>query len=345
MTWLKGTIAIGTLGLGALLCGCGGLSSDGYLASGSGFAIYIQLTVNGTSLSGTLDDTSLANTTTGSTHGSFTGTESGSSLTLAFDEGLGVVTNISGSTDGSNLVLEFPQSNGALIATTFLPSNSAAYNVAVAALGQSAGNAQASAQAAQASAEAAQASQQAAAQAEQQVAANQQTVDSASSTVQQDLANLAHATIDTSSFAPDLQAQQQDLASMRADEQIARQEPDPNTACSDAHTVQSDANTVQSDANTEQSDVNSINSDVSYEQGLVSSLASDFAALQAAESANSTYQPSGLPSPPEVSKASVAARAAIMKAQSIANTDLSKANAVAASAQTEAGNFVNQYCS
>lgn len=338
MSWLKGWAAVGALGSSALLCGCGGLSSGGYLASGSGYAIYIQLTVSGTSLSGTLDDTSRVSTTTNSNHGSFTGTENGSSLTLAFDQGLGVVTNISGSVDGSNLILEFPQTSGTLITTTFVPSNSAAYDSAVAVLDQSAANAQASSAAAQAS-------QQAAAQAAQQAAADQQAVDSASAAVQQDLASLAHATIDTSSFGPDLQAQQKDLATMRADEQIAKQAPDPNTACSDANTVQSDANTVQSDANTVQSDVNSVDSDVSYEQGLVSSLTTDFAALQSAESADSTYQPSGLPTAAEVSTASSTARASIMKAQSIASTDLRKANAVAASAQTEAGSFVNQYCS
>ena len=68
------------------------LSSGGYLAAESGYAVYIQVTVDGSSLDGTIDDTYLDGPQIQSLHGSFAGTESGSSVTLTFEEGLGTNT-------------------------------------------------------------------------------------------------------------------------------------------------------------------------------------------------------------------------------------------------------------
>jgi hypothetical protein len=100
---------------------------------------FLQLTVVANSLNGTLDVATLNGTQVQTRHSSFSGTVSGQSVTLTFSEGLGTALNVSGAVNGEALVLNFPQTNGEIASTTFIPSNAAAYNSALADLQSQAG--------------------------------------------------------------------------------------------------------------------------------------------------------------------------------------------------------------
>lgn len=309
----------------------------------------MQLTLSGTSLTGTLDVADLKNGTAVDTqHRSFNGSKSGQDITLTFNEGLGVVTNVSGAIDNDTVALNFPQGNGTIQSTTFALSDSSSYNTALHQLQQQASEAQAS------QAATAQASQEAQAAADQQAqtsqsAADQQArLDSAVVGAAQNV-SAAIGRVQGDNFGPtslnhDLQTQQSDLTTMRNDEAKARTEADPSTRCADASTVQADASTIAADYSSLQADQSSVSATVQGFQGDIDAANGAYVVLQQAQQTDPTYGGT-LPAQSDVAGAVTPLQSAINTNTKAAKSAVEQANQVLGSATAEAAAFVKQYCS
>jgi tetratricopeptide (TPR) repeat protein len=117
------------------------------LATGPRITMYVQWTRNGSSLSGSLTQASLNSKSVQTQNLAFTGTVSGSNVTLVFAQGFGTSTDLTGTVSGSQLTLNVPQDDGTLATDTLVTASPAAYNKAVTALQQQATQASAAAQA------------------------------------------------------------------------------------------------------------------------------------------------------------------------------------------------------
>jgi hypothetical protein len=127
----------------------------GYLATPPGWAIFLEYTLSGGHLTGTVQVAYLpsggSRVRTGS--GSIDGMVEGSAVTI--DDVDAVMSNggtLSGGFQGSNLVVSFPQQNGLLAAVEFIPASVAGYDRAVASLQSQAARTAAAQQAAAAAA-------------------------------------------------------------------------------------------------------------------------------------------------------------------------------------------------
>lgn len=297
--------------LGLFACGAGGGSNaqQGYLAKGSDWVAFLQVTRNGNSLNGDLEDAGISPsdpTNVKTLNASFTGTTDGTSITLTFQEGLGFATSMSGSYSGSDIDLSIPQPDGTLVTATFSPSDTDTYNSAVHALQQKAQQASADQQARQAE------QQQAQLEADQRAA-----VDKAVAAVNSDLNGVVN---DINSLANTLNAaipsdkqrayndtvityndMKRVLAEGRASLTCAA---DAGVVAADAGTVQADLGTMNADSGTEQAGVQTIND-------VLSQLDSDFQKLGSAQAAIPSYQPGGVPTSSQVSQAHSEAAKAI----------------------------------
>jgi hypothetical protein len=310
-----------------------GVATGGYLAVASQEVDFFQLTINGSNASGTLTQAKLDSTQVSSHQYSCTGTVSGSNVTLSFPQGFGLVTNLSGEVRGSHLLLSIPQTDGTLASEDFAPSNSGAYNSAVADL--------------QTRAAAALQQQQQAKDAAAQAAADakaRQNIDSDSASVTADISRVQKVNFSNplAGASANLQTQQGHLAKMRQDEQTARQQPDPSIRCSDVSVVASDASTIASDASSVESDSSGLAGDVGSAQSDAATLASDYSALQTAEAAAPTYQPGSLLTQGQVSSAQATIKKAITDAQNQMSADVTKANTVSSQADSESRSFSMQ---
>jgi hypothetical protein len=340
-TWVLLPVAVlGTTGL----VGCGATTGTGYLnestwtTTGQLAAVaFVQMTVQGSTVSGTFDETYFEDSSemqTSAVHLSVSGTEDGNQVTLNLTGGLlfGSGT-VSGTLSGGELTLEMPQSDGSLESYVFSASDVATYDQDVQTMQGMMASAQAAAAVASASASAVAVQ-----------AALNNAVASANQRVKEDISTLdAVGAVDTSALSADLQAQQQDVATMRSNEAVAAAATSSDEQCSDADTVVSDADTVQSDADTVQSDVDSVQGDISPLANAITTTNQDFSALQAAEAADPSYSGEEV-SQQQVAAAEAQVQAAITTATNAANADLAQAQSVAASAATEANNFDDEYC-
>jgi hypothetical protein len=327
------------------LVGCGAATGSGYLTESTwtttgrlAAVAFVQMTVQGSTVSGTFDETYFADSAemqTSAVNLTVSGTEEGNQVTLNLGGGqLFGSGTVSGTLSGGELTLEMPQSDGSLQSYVFNAAGVATYDQDVQAM-----------QGIMASAQAVAASASASASAMAARAALDNAVASANQTVEEDISTLdAVGAVDTSALSANLQAQQQDVATMRSDEAIAAAATSSYEQCSDADRVVSNADTVQSDADAVQSDVDSVQSDISPLANAITTTNQDFSALQAAEAANPSYSGEEA-SQQQVATAEAQVQAAITTATNTANTDLAQAQSVAASAATEANNFDNEYCS
>ena len=277
-----------------------GNPQQGYLAQGSDWVAFLQVTRNGNNLSGDLEDASISAsdpTKVSTVNASFTGTTDGNSITLTFQEGLGFATSMSGSYSGSDIDLSIPQPDGTLATATFSPSNTGTYNSAVQALQRKARQASA-----------AQQEQQAAQQQAQLEADERAAVDKAIAAVNSDLNGVVN---DINSLANTLNAAIPNHKQRAYNDTVitynalqrVRSEGSSSYSCgadavtvgADAVTVQADMVTIQADQTTEQAGVQTISNDVAQ-------LDADFRSLQSAEAAIPSYQPGGVPTSNQVSQ-------------------------------------------
>ncbi|MEU8820654.1 hypothetical protein [Actinoplanes sp. NPDC048796] len=152
----------------SLLAGCGLLprkagSADGtphtWVGGDAGTAVMVQLTRQGSSLTGTVDQSTFEDeSTVKPAHVQFTGTLSGTALTLTFTGPLGSQTSLSGTLTKDDLSLSVPRSDGSVGQVVLRPSTVDHYNDLVAGLrtaAETAAGVQASTEAVQAAAAAA----------------------------------------------------------------------------------------------------------------------------------------------------------------------------------------------
>ena len=205
-------------------------------------AILVQWTRSSGQLSGELQQALLEGS--GSTEQvstqsqAFTGTVSGNSVTLSLNQGLGSVSNLTGTLDGQQLDLNYPGQDGQVITIETAPGGPSDFNSDLANLQGEAGQAQTQA-----------AQQQAAQQRTNSVASDAQAVSNDLSTLE----SSEHDASGTGSVAADLAQMRKDLGQTETDLQHVLGEAahsDVNTLCSDADTVSSDYDTVAGDYDT-----------------------------------------------------------------------------------------------
>ena len=119
------------------MSGCGtAVLSPVYVAEGYASVYLVQCTSNGDSISGSFTYASLTFKSDKVESGTlaFTGTQSGSHVSLTVNEGLGLTMNIAGELSGSHLKLAFKSDNGVMQTLDVAPSSLDEYNAAVARL-------------------------------------------------------------------------------------------------------------------------------------------------------------------------------------------------------------------
>lgn len=137
-------------------CGGGEAGSGSFVGTTSNAAVFVQWTQNGSQLTGELREALLQTDSSNSSNpdsvssqnSAFTGTISGSSVTLSLNQGLGSVSNLTGTLNGSELDLNYPGQDGTLITIQMHSGKASDYNAELASLQQRAGQANAQAQAA-----------------------------------------------------------------------------------------------------------------------------------------------------------------------------------------------------
>jgi hypothetical protein len=291
--------------------------SPGYLATGSGFVVFVQWQNQGARLSGSYQAVASSgqapSMTTESNTLPLSGTVQGATITLSFDDDPDVFGTLSA--DGS-FTVNVALSSGSLAPLTFKPATPNGFNAAVASLDQQVA-------AANQSAASAQATQNAEAQVDQDATA-----------VANDLQNLTSeesaVTRDVQAVPGDLTKEAQDLTTTQSEEQTVQGEAgsaNNGQTCYDAGTVEYDAGGVSYDAGVVEYDANSVESDLSQLRTDVASTQSAFAKLQSAEAAVAHYQPVDAPDQAAVTAAVNAATAAASSAVSTTNGYIDQANA------------------
>lgn len=319
------------------MVGCGGSGNTAarsatgapvvWVGSDATDAFMIQLTRQGSALSGTFDDTGLANveaTTTTPLHAGFTGVLDGTAMTLDF--GLG--SRISGTLTTDTMTLQWPQTDGSLAALTLKPGTVEGYNHQAAAIRGTAGaNTQASIAA-------------------DALQRTQAQIESAAAAVAQDMSRLRSATQapDFSTFDSDMKNASNDLAQAKADAAQAASESDRNSACFDANSASYDANSVQYDSHSIDYDTNEIGRNADAVTSAVNTTSSDLAAYQQSAAALPIYSSPNAPDPAAIkslvdnaTKTAAGWKAKAAQYQSQVAQLVNQANAVAAQAQ-------KQYC-
>lgn len=291
------------------LVSCFGIGSpDGYLATDTSSAYFIQFTETNNQLSGHIQGIGITNdvppqTKTFST--AFTGIQSGSSVTITISV-FGFSSSVTGTLYGNTLTLAIAQQDGHLKNETFNGASIQQYNQAVDALqnvvsqqDQQYANSQATAASSQAtvtSAQATQAAQQAEQQAEQQAVsdANSQ-LGSALNALKND-ANTLSSFSETSTlnnYANNWQGMQKDYATEQKDAQAGCGNGNYNygTVQYDAGTVDYDFGSIQYDDGSLNYDKNTYNSELSAVQSDIQSVNNAWSSLQQAVANNTLGTP------------------------------------------------------
>ncbi len=270
-----------------------------YVATSSAGATVLQLSVVGTTVSGTID---LAELPTGATQvqtGSdpVSGTYTNGQLTLTI-----AGNTYSGQVQNGDIVLDVQGSNGSVSPSVYVPAPLAAYNTAVQKL-----NTEAS-QASQAAAEQASAQQ-----VQSQIDSDAQALAGAMSQLSQDEANLP---ADVSQVKSDVAQEQKDLTTTEQEAKTVEGEANP-TNNSDGQTC-ADASNANADASTVAADLSSVGADVSSAQNDLNTVSQDIAALK---SAYATYD-QFVSEAPQDALPNAATGGQVQAAEAQANSDL-----------------------
>lgn len=310
------------LSLALILLGCGGaLSSGGYLARTSEAVEFLQLTVSGTSLRGTLNAGTLAGSGDSVTtvQATVTGTISGESVTLTFSVGpswLGGQTSANGTIEGAQLVVTYTQGDGSLASVTFAPSTAKVYDGDLGQLQSQAADVQASESSAAVQAA--------------QTQAQEQQIDLAASRASKDLS-----TLEDASFSEDLSGLQSDTGDVQsalADEkgdysQFQSDLASNNLPCADVEGMLEADVRGSVEASVDGAfmpDLEQLQSDIAALRQTIQTASGDVAAYQQAQAGLPSYSPQtpvGALAP-----ALTKAQAVIAKAISSANTLIDQAN-------------------
>lgn len=206
-----------------------------------------------------------------STHSSFTGTLSNDQVSLNFGN-----YTVTGTYSNSTLTLQFPTKSGGLGAFVFVPATADDFNNAISAMQTAASNANTNAATSAATATTIQSQQQAVTDANTTVATDL-------SSLQNDMSGLNRdANFDSvfSGYAKDWQSMQNDYQTEVNDSKNGCANGNNGTTQSDAGTVQSDEGSIVSDDGSYDSQKATIDGDYNNIPPLMTTLKSDWQALQ-----------------------------------------------------------------
>lgn len=294
-------------------------TGSGYLATGSGYVMFLQWNDANGSLDGTLQAVQESgdppNETTFSNTISVTGTITGSSLSLSVGSSplqFGTVSN-------GSFTIDIPQNNGTLAGVTFSSASASSYNRAVATMDNEISSANQAA--------------------EQQdlMIHDEHKIYKAAATVESDIQGVAGdesgMSSDVQGVGSDLSGEAQDLASTKAAAQSVEAEAqrhpngDGGEVCGNAAGVAGDAAGVAGDASGVEGDASSVVSDIQGLQSAVSGLESDYSTYTTDEALVPSYLAPNAPPASQVSQVAAAASAAINSAVSTTNSYIAQANA------------------
>ena len=292
-------------------------------------ASLITWTINGHSTSGNITGSSLDQTglSIDSKTYAFTGTISGSSVTLNLSGG----STLTGSVSTIRLQLQIADSAGTVQSYNFTPGTVSAYNAAVKSIQSVVSKNQTS-------------------------STQESSINSAAQTVSNDVSSIDS---DVSNWKGSVPGLESDLTGMAGDVQTTKNSaavtqnvnPSESEACDDAYTTQDDAYTVQDDMYSLQDDEGSANTYLTSLNSTLSSLPSDWSTYQQALTAMPNYQSQyAVSSSQEHSALSQGASESSVfsaKESQITATGqslLNEANQVAASALTDASNRTSGGC-
>lgn len=317
-------------------------SEPGYLYASNSAALFLQETIVGSQVSGTLSETEIDQSNPAqldTNSGAVTGTAQGGQLTLH----VGFLSSLSGTISDGTISLAVPNAQGGLNQVVLHAADAGAFNQAVATLQGEANQSRAAQQAAAQQA----GRQEAATQAAQKAAAAQQSADNRlaqdAQAVASDIQSLAGAESalsgDEAALTTGLATGANDVAQALADLHVVQKEGASSLGCEgDVGTVEGDAGTVQGDQGAIEGDTGSIDADITTLQNDLSNLQTDAASLASATQADPSYTPSGgVPGNGAISGAEQGATAALKAASSTAK-------AAAATAQSQV-NQANAYAS
>lgn len=286
----------------------GSNTPDGYLATGTNSAYFIQFTAQNNQLNGHIQGITETNDVppqTKSSSTSFTGIQNGSSITLTVSV-FGFSSSVAGTLNSNTLTLEVPQADGHLLSETFTGASLQQYNQAVDDLqkkmkqvDQQYYNNQATVTTqnnnAQSTVTVVLATQTAEQQEQQAVKDANSTVSDALSTLKSDATTLSAFSNDSTmtSYANDWQTMQNDYAMEQKDALAGCGDGNYNhgTVQYDAGTVDHDKGTIQYDDGTLNYDKNTYMSDLSPVQNDVQTLKNTWAHLQQVAASNTTKTP------------------------------------------------------
>ena len=292
---------------------------SGYLATGTGYVLFIQWQMNGNSISGTAQDDYVSGNTpneeVSSNTYSVSGELNGSQISISFNGG----ADTFGTFSANSFTLDFPQSDGSLVPAMFHSASAGQFNEALSTLQGAVNNDNALMQQADTIS-----------QGESTISKDIKTVDNDLSSLSQDTSG---ATASLGAFTHDLATEKADLATTGSAEQsvateAAQQGAGNPQVCSDAATVASDADTVASDGNSVESALTTVRNDIGR-------LQSDFAQLQNDEAALPSYHPQA-PSETTMASAVASGQETIAVTLNGANAAIDQANAYQTSAYQDA---------
>jgi outer membrane murein-binding lipoprotein Lpp len=293
-------------------------------------AALITWTVNGHSASGNLTESSLDQTglSVDSNTYAFTGTISGSSLTLNFSGG----STVTGSVSTSQLQLQIADSAGTVQSFDFTPGTTGAYNAAVKSI-------------------------QVVVNTNEKTSTQEGSINNAAESVSADVSSIDSDISNLKSSIPGLES---DLNSTAGDVQMTKNDAavvtqdvntNDNEACGDADSVQGDADSVQGDMDSLQGDEQSTNYYLTSLKSVLFSLPSDWSTYQQTLTAMPNYQSQyAVSSSQEQSAlsqgASESSQFTAKESQVTASEHalVNEANQIATNAQTEANNGSSGGC-
>lgn len=316
-----------------------------FLYSSSTEAIFLAWVNSNGNLSGQTQDAKVRITSgveqVSSTHGSFTGTLTNGQVNLNFGEFLGFSSNITGTYDGTTLILNFPTTGGGVGSFTFVPATTGDFNTVVSTLQTTAANNNATVTTEEAQATA-NVNATYTTQSEQQAVANaNQTVANDISSLQTAIADLNQsANFDSvfSDYASSWKQMQNDYQTEVNDSKNGCANGNNGTVQGDAGTVQGDEGTIQGDDGTFDGQVSTIDAPYSSVQQTIANLKSDWQTLQQAVANNPIGTPSSNYRQSDIDTAITSGTSA----QSNASSVVKKAKQERATYDDEASNLNSQ---
>ncbi len=255
---MKKIMALVLVSIALISCGDTGSTQHGFLASGNTGVAFIQFVENNGQLSGQMQGVDIMNGQAHPYNETLTGTLNNGQISLSVSL-FGIAETFTGTNDGSTLTLNFPDSSGHLVSTTFQSATIDDYNKAVNSFEANIQATQTAAQNAEATAVVISATATAVSDEQQRLKYDLQNIDGAIHQLQSDtdFSNiLKQYSDDINQMQKDYQTEQNDASGGCAN--LNQVDVDDNTVGVDHNTIGVDDNSFQVDLNQVENDIASV---------------------------------------------------------------------------------------